>query len=405
MFKFTVYNFPDGTMITYNPSLKDIMITEEATQLDSNIVNSLIDNTDDIDGLDGIEDLDEILNTNINDTFNKQFLSMHSTRTVIGTGKFGSNKTFLEMFNENNTIANTNLDNIPESLIKDRVLVFNIEHPDNQIISKCARNYNTLCAVYQFKSENDTKTQYEDIMKLTTETIDNEVLTAFRLHGMNMINQINIEEFVSQVREFNTNINIPQQCHTIKQLDNINISINELSIQQLENITQNTIDIFQGYIIYGLYGERTKISNQKYKELKILKGNKPITVEPSNIKNLFILYWRLLQTNAIYNFLTEFDTNNKPGYEFIYTRIFNWFLGMVSNYSAHLFQVYHFAFVKRIKQKSDIPFSMKPLCGELHKLYLANRVPITKIMVDKFIYEQPNSKLYWRLFTVKDMSF
>ena len=47
------------------------------------------------------------------------------------------------------------------------------------------------------------------------------------------------------------------------------ISTDELSLNQLVNIVDSKPKGFQGYIIYGINGERTKIMSTKYKELKI----------------------------------------------------------------------------------------------------------------------------------------
>ena len=45
------------------------------------------------------------------------------------------------------------------------------------------------------------------------------------------------------------------------------INFNELSFESINEIVQNKPKDFQGYIIYGLNGERTKFSNKKYKEI------------------------------------------------------------------------------------------------------------------------------------------
>ena len=98
---------------------------------------------------------------------------MYSTRKILGTGKFSSNKSFLEMFTENNKINKIDLEKIPEELSKDTVLVFNIEHPDNNIISTIKRNSNMLCAVFKFKNEEDSITEYNSIMSINY-SLENE---------------------------------------------------------------------------------------------------------------------------------------------------------------------------------------------------------------------------------------
>jgi hypothetical protein len=406
--KFRVYKFSEGTMLTYNPSLKKYCITVINTNSDDDEMD-IVDN----EKLNIDKSTQELLSNNIEIKFNKQF--MYSTRKVVGTGSFSSLKTFFEMFEENNNIANTNLDNIPEEFMKDKVLVFNIEHPENRIISSQLRNFNTLCAVFQFKNESIVQEQFNKIMQIEY-LVDNQsekqsevkslILESFKELGNNMITQIQVSSFKKQVKEFNVNLHLPEIIKSFEKLESdgitkTTININDLSIEKIEEIVQNKPKDFQGYIIYGLNGERTKILNNKYKELRSLKGNKPIVIEQWNTKNLFYLYWRLVKEKKIEEFIKEFDINQSNSIinnDYMYTKLFNWFLYIVKTYSQNLFKTYHNAFVKKSFNKSLIPFSMKPMCGDLHTNYLKDKVPITPLMVEKYIFEQPVSKMFWRIF-------
>ena len=391
--KVRVYKFSEGTMLTYNPSLKKYSITEINTNED-----------DDMD-IDIDTTTQELISSNIEIKFNKQF--MYSTRKVVGTGRFSSLKTFYEMFDENNNIANTNLDNIPEHIINDKVLVFNIEHPENRVISSQLRNFNTLCAVFQFKNEIISQEQYNKIMQIEY-TIENEtsILDSFSELGNNMVTQIQVANFKKQVQEYNVNLHLPEIIKSFEKLDadgitKKTININELSFEKINEIVQNKPKDFQGYIIYGLNGERSKFTNAKYKELRNLKGNKPIVIEQWNTKNLFYLYWKLIKENKIEQFIKEFDVNLVNGIvcnDFIYTKLFNWFLSLVKTYALNLFKIYHNSFVKKTFLKSNIIFSMKPMCGDLHTEYLKNKVPISPTMVEKYIFDQPVNKIFWRIF-------
>jgi len=424
--KYRVYKFSEGTMMTYNPTLQkysstitdttDTASDSESVPVPLSVVSVLSaatlddeeDNNDDTKKTNSTSNL----SSEIQENFNKQF--MYSTRKVVGTSSFCSLKTFFEMFEENNKIANTNLENIPAEIINDKVLVFNIEHPENRVISSQIRNFNTLCAVFEFKSDYTAGRQHYQIMKIDCSKLiegegDSEleilIREGFNELGKDMVSQIQVSSFKKQVQEYNVNLHLPEIIKSFEKLSDDGkiktaISIQELSIERLESIVQNKPKDFQGYIIYGINGERTKITNAKYKVLRDLKGNKPIVIEQWNTKNLFYLYWRLVKENTIEQFLAEFDNPlglNGPN-TFIYTKLFNWFLSIVKNYAFSLFQRYHYTFVKRTVQKSDIPFSMKPMCGDLHKSYLENRTPISTTMVEKYIFDQPISKIFWRLF-------
>ena len=75
-----------------------------------------------------------------------------------------------------------------------------------------------------------------------------------------------------------------------------------------------------------------------------------------------------------------------------------WFYTLLHNYSLNLFKIYHYAFVKKTFNKPDIPYDLKPLCGDLHKIYKSNNTPITNTIIEQYLFDLHVSKLYWRLF-------
>lgn len=426
--KYRLYRFPEGTMMIYNPSLKKYNV-EQLTA------------PDDIAAADEQEQMDhqpqqeqEAITQEIEKQFNSQFQSSDgqstprpaqfefSTRRVVGTGRFNSTKTFLEMFNENNAISNTNLDNIPEELMRDKVLVFNIEHPENRIIAATTRNYNTLCAVYQLKSTSRAKEEWDAILATPLTNID-DIRVKFEGYAADMVSQIHVATFKIQVDQQSTdspvqstdsrvqstdspvqstdsrvNLNMPEMVRSFekKRADGTPemVPIADIPLASLGVMVENRPKTFQGYIIYGVNGERTKIVNSKYKMLKKLKGNRPIAIEQWNTKNLFYLYWRLVRENLVVEFIKEFDI---PG-GWSYHQLFSWFANLTRAYAFHLFKSYHHSFVKKDMDKSMIPYTMKPLCGELHKQYMQNKVPISNTMVEQFLFQQPAGKIFWRLF-------
>jgi hypothetical protein len=389
--KHRIYKFPEGTMITYNPSLKKFNVESITTETQEDGDEEPIgeSNREITENMDAIQQ-------NLNKQFNKLF--EYSTRKVVGTGRFSSTKTFLEMFNENNTIANTNLENIPEEVIQDKVLVFNIEHPENRIISNQVRNFNTLCGVFQIKSESQSNEEYSAIMNIEfSEENAQSIRDAFTHLGNNMIIQIHVAVFKNQVLEYGVNLHMPEVIKSFVSPKGETINTDEISFSNLINIVNTKPKGFQGYIIYGVNGERTKIMNTKYKELKILKGNKPIVLEQWNTKNLFYLYWRLMKLQLIPQFIAEFDESG--GWS--YNQLFYWFANVAHGYAINLFKVYHHSFVKKTFDRNNIPYSMKPMCGDLHNMYKANKVPISQTMVEQYIFEQPAGKVFWRLFSNK----
>ena len=453
--KYRLYYFTEGTMMTYNPSLKKYNITIVNTDSDDEDLENpepkaaFVKKTDktakiedndledyeivNLDSKDTVTDTDTTVIDTVTDTldsldleksieikFNNQF--MYSTRKVLGTGSFGSNKSFLDMFEENNKVYNTDLSLIPSNLIKDTVLVFNIEHPENNIISTIKRNTNTLCAVFRFKPELDTEREFSDIISNsnssntsynpTDDTSEDNFTTLmyekFKILGTNMITQIQVSNYKKYLTDNNVNVNL-YLPKVVKKFEKVTtdathftevkeqIDINKISISELETMVNNKSKYFHGYILYGLNGERSKITNQKYKDLCELKGNKPITIDQTNNKNLFYLYCRLLKQKNVNKFLKEFDTEVSMGGT-SYKQIFMWFYTLIHNYSLSLFKVYHYSFVKKSFNKPDIPYDLKPLCGDLHTMYKSNNTPITNTIIEQYLFDLPASKLFWRLF-------
>jgi hypothetical protein len=403
--KYRLYYFTEGTMMTYNPSLKKYNITIINTESDdededgdeNKAYNNLDTLSNDLEKID-LEKID--LDKNIEIQFNNQF--MYSTRKVLGTGSFGSNKSFLDMFEENNKLYNTDLSIIPSELIKDTVLVFNIEHPENNIISTIKRNTNTLCAVFKFKPEITSISEFTTIMSIEylpdTPEYETLIYDGFKNLATNMVTQIQVSNYKKYLKDNNVNVNfyLPKIVKSFSNTNNEIIDIYTVNIEKLERIVNSKSKYFHGYILYGLNGERTKITNKKYKDLCELKGNKPIVIDQSNTKNLFYLYCRLLKQNNVINFLKEFDVDNIGNVT--YKQIFMWFYTLLHNYSINLFKIYHYSFVKKTFNKPDIPYSLKPLCGDLHKMYKSNSTPITNTIVEQYLFELPASKLFWRLF-------
>ena len=341
----------------------------------------------------------------INKTIEQQFLKHldnrkleFSTRKIAGTGRYSSLKTFAEMFNENNVIQGVDLSLLPDVLTKDIVFVFNIEHPENRVISNDVKNCNTLCAIYKFKSAELSQLQYNGILSyisfinLLSDT--DEVRNSFKLlYGDaikalsdNMVKSYDLQEINKELIGFNVHLTLPTIASDV---DNIN------SMQDTIEFTQTLPKDVQGFIVYSADGARTKITNKKYKEMKILKGNKPIVIEQWNTKNLFYLYWRLVKIQMIPQFIAEFDTTG--GWS--YNQLFYWFATLAHGYSVNLYRVYHNAFVKKTIDKYNIPYSMKPLCGDLHTMYKTNKTPISQSMVEQYIFTQSAGKIFWRLFS------
>ena len=396
-----VFNHPEGVMFVWNPTLKTVIpaTTIETTTLE----------------------LPDTINNN----------TEYYTRTQVGGNNSFVNDdnkqsiSFLEMFNETNKNNATRLDLIPQELIQDTSFVFNIE---NKALNPAQDNINTLVAIYKFKPSLHALTEYNNIINCVfnidnTDTTETDIYLLSDILYNGMITIVNINEFINKliVEEIDVKVDVPVEiksftCYTTDDKGvvlTIEIPKSNMTFTQLQghvdysDSNPNSIGKSKGYIVYDNAGNRTKIINKDFKRKQDIRGSNSITIsrDPSHSSNLFTHYWDKLMRieNGVQDFITEFDKlpvclllgDVLPP---LYEDIFKMFTYHVVSYAANLHNTYVLAYaIKRIN-KADIPFSMIPLCKDLHALFYKYKTPININIVNKYIYTLPANKLFWRIF-------
>lgn len=402
--------FLEGTMVVYNPTLEAFGQQSLAKHMDAEEIEdqSKEDNFTKNTSTDNIT----------TDTENKEVVVKNkkdlgfSTRRKLGTSYFNNpGMTFADMFKANNVESGVDMDKWPEDFKKSHCFVFNVEHNENRIINPKPNNCNTLVALYKlvdpsvscgFPSPTSLITSFmaEDPMVFTSDQVVQQRLGVLAQglwsYGTSTIHQIpqqNIVEYVKMALQTPDNeIVLPKCCQFLTNSTAVKADIKKLGSEFIKG--QNKYQ--PGVMIYDMItGARCKIRNEEYSKLLDLKGNLPITVNEQNRRNLFKLFWKLRQRQdkSIQVFLKEFDNENH-----IYKNIFNWFTQSVHAMTNNLYLEYMAVFVEKVKHAREIPYEFKPLCGELHKAYLANRKPTTPNEVIKFVNGMPYFQVYWRLF-------
>lgn len=379
--------FLDGTMCVYTPQLASY----QENIIDKNDENDVAE-TETQNETDNDNEINQPLtnetnqsNTNIQDRRLPNY--KFSTRRVLGTGYYNNNKkSFADMFKENNENSGLNLDELPEKYKKNHSFVFTVVHPDNRIITPVENGRNVLCAIYEFKPQELVNQQWREVLSsLGT----NEFNDKLEIYYTDMVKEVNLEKFRDEMLELGLQFNI----RTIISKDAFK------SYEEFENYVINLHEYDQGIIVRAPNGERSKFRNPKYTELKELKGNLPIFTEEGNERNLFALFWRLRQRQdkSITRFCNHFGKSK-------YLTLFNYFNNLIYNLTETLHATYMAAFVKKTMAKPDIQFELKPLCGDLHKLYneRANddgiKKGITKLDTITYVNQMPLNKISWRIF-------
>lgn len=382
--KVDIEEFLEGTMIIYNPRLalfnKEVLQEESGSQVDTDTTNT-----------------QESLEVVPKPRRKKQF--QISTRRSMGTSYFNNpGFSFQDMWNDTNELNENNFTSIPLDILKKYGLVFTLQHPENRIVSPDIEKRNVLVGSYKFRDTQVSQTKFDtifqDISNLTNDEVRIKFETEFLGMVSGMVEVVPVLEMQSQLQDMGIKVDIP------KVLGNLEVTTMEDFDANISKFISNSEQFDIGVILrHSGSGMRSKVRNSDYTELLELKGSGPITVSDKNKKQLFKVYWKLRQRKdkSINKFLQIFDNDER-----VYTNIFDWYKNCIHDLTHKLFVEYLNAFVDKKKERSDIPFEFKPLCGELHKLYINSREPTTKEKVIQFINNLPFHQVYWRIFGLDD---
>jgi hypothetical protein len=362
----TVEPYLEGTMVVYNPRLASFKMSALTKQHED-------------------EDVEE---ERVPKTWTV------STRKSLGTSFFNNpGKTFQCMFDENMVAQGVQLSTLPESYVKNHVLVFNTEHVENRIIDPAPNNRNTLVAVYKLNCEDYMSG--EKVTELLTVLSQSKAEQFGELYSALVSNQLSIVELkdaVSELKGHGIEITTPQ---TLCDLSFCNLETSTV----VNGFIAGMNEYCPGIMIKSGGGLRTKVRNPKYTELLTLKGNTPISIHSQNKKNLFKLFWHLRQSgnDHVTKFLEVFDTEAKN-----YMHIFDWYKNCIHMMTQNLFMEYMSVFVEKKRHASTIPYEFKPLIGELHKLYTSSKQATTKTRVIEFVNGMKWNQVYWRIFGIEN---
>jgi len=326
-----------------------------------------------------------------------------STRRKLGTSFFNNpGKTFDQMFRDNNKTSGTEFGDI--DYLADKALVFNLEHAENRVVNPVITNRNTLVAAYQLPNDfNIVRGSVGGILNAVfnagvmqnspteqndhTEQLKHAVMTHAAVAE---VRQLSIQTVVTDLTQLGVKgLRTPTRLFVYHGTDPLTVVTSMVA----------NMDKYMPGVILKTAGEtrRTKVRNPAHYDLLRIKGSGPITISDRNKHNLFKVYWNIRQRGpeAVQQFLDVFDNKTAT-----YKNIFTWYDVLISGMNHQLFQEYHNVFVRKSMPAQAISYAFKPLCGELHKLYKANRQPITRDSVIQFVSQLEHNQVYWRLFGI-----
>ena len=377
--KVDIEEFLEGTMIIYNPRLalfnKEVQESEKVEE--------------------GTETVVEEGNKKVVRCPRRKRHFQISTRRSMGTSYFNNpGFSFQDMWNDTNEVTENDFSSLPLDTWKQYGLVFTLQHPENRIVSPDIEKRNVLVGSYKFRDTEESETKFNaifsDIGNLGDDGVKSKFETEFLGMVEGMVEVVPVTEMKTQLQDANINVDIPKVLGNVEFVskEDFDVKVSEF----IEKCDQFDIGVI---LRHSGSGKRSKVRNTDYTELMDLKGSGPITVSDKNKKQLFKVYWKLRQRKdkSIKKFLQIFDNEER-----VYTNIFDWYKNCIHDLTHKLFVEYLNAFVDKKKERAEIPFEFKPLCGELHKLYMNSREPTTKEKVIQFMNNLPFHQVYWRIF-------
>jgi len=203
----------------------------------------------------------------------------------------------------------------------------------------------------------------------------NIILTnVYECNGLN-VKEVDIKNKSLWISETNEHlIETPKNIETVLNIENA-------TIDSVANIIGKGVDYtIQGAVILCRYmGVRTKIRNQNYENVRILKGNSP---------KLQYQYYNLRQYDRVKEFLKFYPE---------YGEKFSNLREQLHKWTNNLRQNYIDCYVKKTKPLKEYPFEFRTHMFNLHKIYLnelrSEGLYINKPRVIKYINNLPPDHL------------
>ena len=275
-----------------------------------------------------------------------------ATRNTVGATscffKSKNSKTFRTMFLEACNVNHLDLD----ELNKDYSYSFVLQHPENRIVVPFKQIKLYLIAIYLIDTNNTTK----DVI-------------VYSMHLDNLSNEI-----MQHLGLLNTQIHFPKKY----------LGVSTYSELIDTYASMNTPYDILGVVIYDKNsGERTKIRNPVYEQVRQLRGNQP---------KLQYQYLSLRNEGKVAEFLKYFNENKRE---------FSEFRDQVHLFTNTLFSNYHACYVKKEKPLIEYSEQYRTHMFNLHRKYLdelrEEKQFITNKVVKKYVNEMHPSLLMYSL--------
>ena len=250
---------------------------------------------------------------------------------------FNKNKTFDIMFEEACKNCNFN----KENLSKKFCYIFILQHPENRIVLPVQHPYLYLIKVYEIRN--------------------NIVYQQELYKTVNQYQLINYEEG-----------KLPIGLPAIYPIN---------FFEEVEKYfgSEETTYNYLGVMIYNLKGERTRIRNPNYQEIKYLRGNQP---------KLFYQYLELRKKNKVKDYLYYYPESAAS---------LEQFRKILHRFTHLLWKNYINCFIKKQGLLKEYPFKFKIHMYNLHNRYISDKTIITRDIVINYVNNLDSAQILYAI--------
>ena len=269
-----------------------------------------------------------------------------STRSIIGAEcRWASQKTFKTMFHE---ILGMDILAFYEQFSKDTSYTFLMRHEDNRIVSKISENALYLVDAHKIDSENHS------VHKVDYRKSFGEGGAGFEC--------------------------IPQLYGSVASGDEAIDEVHEKIMHEVGEYLSTNDKYFSQGVCVRLNEYRFNYKSPEYDRVKSLKGNSA---------NPLFIYVDQRYKGLLPEYLKYFPEKLKD---------YSHYRDKVHIMTQELYDFYCSTFKQKTTSlKTDVPYQLKPLCYELHGLYLQNKKPVHFKMVQEFVNTMVPARLYFVL--------
>lgn len=173
------------------------------------------------------------------------------------------------------------------------------------------------------------------------------------------------------------------EVYDLKKNERLSVSNVNIDVEKINNISFNDLIDFNTYEIKGY---TIKCGNKRYKKINPL-FEKVKDLKP-NMNNNFLNYIELRKNGNLKDYLQYFPE---------YSKSFNDYRNKIHILSNELYNNYKNCYIFKNIEKKNIPYHLKPLTEDIHKIYIETKNPISWNDIKNYIHSLPSKKLMFAL--------